>query len=113
MMGSVESIRQKNPKVVEIPFNSTNKWQLSIHETPEDPRHLLVMKGAPERILDRCSTIMINGEPNITTLIWNWVVWVNVSLDSLISILTKHHSQKVLLLILTRKTSQQRNCALS
>ena len=44
MMGSVESIRQKNPKVVEIPFNSTNKWQLSIHETPEDPRHLLVMK---------------------------------------------------------------------
>ena len=24
--------------------------------------HLLVMKGAPERILDRCSTILINGE---------------------------------------------------
>ena len=25
-------------------------------------RYVLVMKGAPERILDRCSTIMINGE---------------------------------------------------
>merc|ERR1719187_2255170 len=70
MMGSVESIRQKNPKVVEIPFNSTNKWQLSIHETPEDPRHLLVMKGAPERILDRCSTIMINGEEQELTEQW-------------------------------------------
>merc|ERR1711962_674070 len=70
MMGSVESIRQKNPKIVEIPFNSTNKWQLSIHETPEDPRHLLVMKGAPERILDRCSTIMINGEEQELTEQW-------------------------------------------
>ena len=35
-----------------------------MHETedPEDPRYLVVMKGAPERILDRCSTILINGE---------------------------------------------------
>merc|ERR1712137_489463 len=32
MLGNVESIRAKNPKIAEIPFNSTNKWQLSIHE---------------------------------------------------------------------------------
>uniref|UniRef100_A0A673KTB2 Sodium/potassium-transporting ATPase subunit alpha n=1 Tax=Sinocyclocheilus rhinocerous TaxID=307959 RepID=A0A673KTB2_9TELE len=52
-----------NRKVAEIPFNSTNKYQLSIHEIEDSPTgHLLVMKGAPERILDRCSTIMINGE---------------------------------------------------
>merc|ERR1719434_437334 len=62
MMGSVEQVRQRNPKVCEIPFNSTNKWQLSIHEIPDDTRYLLVMKGAPERILDRCTKIMINGE---------------------------------------------------
>ncbi|GCC44480.1 hypothetical protein chiPu_0028768, partial [Chiloscyllium punctatum] len=38
--------------------------QLSIHETedPNDKRYLLVMKGAPERILDRCSTIMLQGK---------------------------------------------------
>lgn len=38
--------------------------QLSIHETedPNDNRYLLVMKGAPERILDRCSTIMLQGK---------------------------------------------------
>lgn len=63
MMGSVEQIRERNPKVSEIPFNSTNKWQLSIHETEEsDNRYLLVMKGAPERILERCTDIMINGD---------------------------------------------------
>merc|ERR1711937_245353 len=71
MMGSVEQVRQRNPKVCEIPFNSTNKWQLSIHETDEsDNRYLLVMKGAPERILDRCSTIMINGEELEMTEEW-------------------------------------------
>ncbi|KAH0631695.1 hypothetical protein JD844_006152 [Phrynosoma platyrhinos] len=37
---------------------------LSIHETedPNDNRYLLVMKGAPERILDRCSTILFQGK---------------------------------------------------
>uniref|UniRef100_A0A668UM41 Sodium/potassium-transporting ATPase subunit alpha n=1 Tax=Oreochromis aureus TaxID=47969 RepID=A0A668UM41_OREAU len=62
--GSVRMMRDKNKKVAEIPFNSTNKYQLSIHETedPNDNRYLLVMKGAPERILDRCSTIMLQGK---------------------------------------------------
>uniref|UniRef100_A0AAR2JXZ8 Sodium/potassium-transporting ATPase subunit alpha n=1 Tax=Pygocentrus nattereri TaxID=42514 RepID=A0AAR2JXZ8_PYGNA len=61
--GCVYTLRQKNPKVCEIPFNSTNKYQLSIHVIEDSATgHLLVMKGAPERILDKCSTIMINGE---------------------------------------------------
>ncbi|XP_053308078.1 potassium-transporting ATPase alpha chain 2 [Spea bombifrons] len=62
--GNVMNIRERNRKVCEIPFNSTNKFQLSVHETddPNDKRLLLVMKGAPERILDRCSSIMIGGK---------------------------------------------------
>ena len=39
--------------------------QVSIHELQEDKqkkRNLLVMKGAPERILERCATILIDGE---------------------------------------------------
>lgn len=38
--------------------------QLSIHtlEDPRDPRHVLVMKGAPERVLERCSSILIKGQ---------------------------------------------------
>merc|ERR1712002_713450 len=63
-IGRVEEYRALHKKVIEIPFNSTNKYQVSIHESddPDDKRYILVMKGAPERILDRCSTILINGE---------------------------------------------------
>merc|ERR1711992_224042 len=61
--GNVMEYRAKNKKVCEIPFNSTNKFQVSIHETEDknDNRYLLVMKGAPERIVDRCSTIIVDG----------------------------------------------------
>merc|ERR1711892_1250330 len=61
--GNVMDFRRRNKKVCEVPFNSTNKFQVSIHVTDDgDPRHLLVMKGAPERILDRCSTIWVEGK---------------------------------------------------
>uniref|UniRef100_A0A3B3SJT6 Sodium/potassium-transporting ATPase subunit alpha n=1 Tax=Paramormyrops kingsleyae TaxID=1676925 RepID=A0A3B3SJT6_9TELE len=62
--GSVKEMRDKYPKLSEIPFNSSNKYQLSIHKNPNssESKHLVVMKGAPERILDRCSTIMIQGK---------------------------------------------------
>merc|ERR1711902_315547 len=61
--GNVMEYRKRNKKVCEIPFNSANKYQVSIHETEDtnDNRHLLVMKGAPERILERCSTIVVDG----------------------------------------------------
>jgi sodium/potassium-transporting ATPase subunit alpha len=64
---NVLDYRGKRTKACEIPFNSTNKYQVSIHkkgtEGDDDvDNYLLVMKGAPERILDRCSTILINGE---------------------------------------------------
>merc|ERR1711992_127527 len=61
--GNVMDYRKRNKKVCEIPFNSANKYQVSIHETEDtnDNRYLLVMKGAPERILERCSTIVVDG----------------------------------------------------
>jgi len=61
--GDVIGFRSKNLKIAEIPFNSTNKYQVSIHETADgNQAYLLVMKGAPERILDRCSTMLLNGK---------------------------------------------------
>uniref|UniRef100_A0A8C6VW37 Sodium/potassium-transporting ATPase subunit alpha n=1 Tax=Nothobranchius furzeri TaxID=105023 RepID=A0A8C6VW37_NOTFU len=69
--GSVSDMRARNPKVAEIPFNSTNKYQLSIHEVEDNSSgHLLVMKGAPERILDRCSSIMVNGQEEPLDEMW-------------------------------------------
>ncbi len=62
-LGNAMEQRNQNPKVCEIPFNSTNKYQVSIHRTnDDDKRYFLAMKGAPERIVERCSTIVINGE---------------------------------------------------
>jgi len=66
-LGSVIEYRRRNPKVCEVPFNSTNKYSVTIHETedPNDASYLLCMKGAPERILDRCSTIYIDGHEKV------------------------------------------------
>mmetsp|Transcript_30058 Transcript_30058/g.42255 ORF Transcript_30058/g.42255 Transcript_30058/m.42255 type:complete len:1053 (-) Transcript_30058:74-3232(-) len=62
----VAEYRLANPKVFEIPFNSVNKWQLSIHEYTEKEEDfdgfLLVMKGAPERVIARCDKILIDGQ---------------------------------------------------
>merc|ERR1712015_278845 len=43
--GNIVEYRAKNNKVCEIPFNSTNKFQVSIHrlDDPNEDRHLLVM----------------------------------------------------------------------
>jgi sodium/potassium-transporting ATPase subunit alpha len=70
--GNIMDYRKRNKKVCEIPFNSANKYQVSIHETedPNDNRYLLVMKGAPERILERCSTIVVDGREMPLTEEW-------------------------------------------
>jgi sodium/potassium-transporting ATPase subunit alpha len=60
--GDAMAYRNKHKKITEIPFNSTNKYQVSVHEVEDQPFYLMVMKGAPERIFERCSTILIDGK---------------------------------------------------
>ncbi|KAI8328114.1 hypothetical protein BC941DRAFT_445644 [Chlamydoabsidia padenii] len=70
---SVESIRSQADLVFEIPFNSKNKWMLTIHRssttglakmmsTPASPVSrsdwVLYCKGAPDVLLSRCESIM-------------------------------------------------------
>jgi sodium/potassium-transporting ATPase subunit alpha len=81
--GNVAEYRVMNKKLLEIPFNSTNKFQVSIHETVEnrDQGLLLVMKGAPERMLERSSHILVNGETlELTT---EWVTKFNEAYEAL------------------------------
>ncbi|KAL5500324.1 hypothetical protein EMCRGX_G011868 [Ephydatia muelleri] len=59
-VGSVMECRARYPKIFEIPFNSTNKYQLSVHEQPNKDGYLLVIKGAPERILELCTCYLDN-----------------------------------------------------
>jgi sodium/potassium-transporting ATPase subunit alpha len=68
LLRDVEAYNAACPKLHEIKFNSTNKWQLSIHRpeaggaAPRDDRPLVVLKGAPERVIQMCSKILVNGE---------------------------------------------------
>lgn len=39
--------------------------QVTIHNLEDGSGYLLCMKGAPERILDRCSTIFIHGKEKV------------------------------------------------
>ena len=58
----VDSIRTTHPIKYAIPFNSKNKWQVHVHENSSTGEHIVLMKGAPERILDRCTHAVIGGE---------------------------------------------------
>ncbi|XP_060522051.1 sodium/potassium-transporting ATPase subunit alpha-like [Cylas formicarius] len=57
----IETTRKRFPKVIEIPFSSSNKYQVSVHRVPTGG-FLVVMKGAPEKVLDHCASILRDGE---------------------------------------------------
>ncbi|KAJ3062500.1 hypothetical protein HDU99_005196, partial [Rhizoclosmatium hyalinum] len=53
-----ETAQDEFPKVFEIPFNSSNKWAMTIHKKKHATGSLMLyIKGAPERVLKLCSTI--------------------------------------------------------
>merc|ERR1719320_681197 len=70
------SYRQAHPKLHEIPFDSANKWQISVHaksrgmfpcgpvdeEEDWNKRAVAVLKGAPERVLKMCTHYLEEGE---------------------------------------------------
>ncbi|KAJ9064713.1 hypothetical protein DSO57_1027492 [Entomophthora muscae] len=58
-----DDLQKKYPRVFDIPFNSDNKWAMTISQLPHANGFLtLFLKGAPERVLRLCSTILVNGE---------------------------------------------------
>ena len=53
--------------VHEVPFSSESKFQFSVHSLRSESQLLLVMKGAPEKIVERCSTIVLeHGEVEVS-----------------------------------------------
>ncbi len=48
-------------RIDEVPFSSDRKYMAVL--TKSDGKHQIMMKGAPERVLDRCSRIIINEQP--------------------------------------------------
>ncbi|XP_052741843.1 sodium/potassium-transporting ATPase subunit alpha-B, partial [Bicyclus anynana] len=55
------AIRKRYPKIAEIPFNSVNKYQVSVHLEVSSSKYIIVMKGAPECIVSKCSTLIHNN----------------------------------------------------
>ncbi|CEG42419.1 sodium potassium-transporting atpase subunit [Plasmopara halstedii] len=59
---SADITREEYPLLFEIPFNSTNKWQLVIVPAPNEKTTQrsfdVYMKGAPEVIINRCSSLL-------------------------------------------------------
>ncbi|OOQ89677.1 putative Na/K ATPase alpha 1 subunit [Penicillium brasilianum] len=58
--GSIKSLNDKYQRVFSIPFNSKNKWMLTLHKTPDteknDGSYWLLMKGASDILLPHCSS---------------------------------------------------------
>ncbi|KAJ3192007.1 hypothetical protein HK101_007183 [Irineochytrium annulatum] len=57
-LDNFDGLHDKYPKVFEIPFNSENKWAMTIHKKQHKNGPLMLyIKGAPERILKLCNTV--------------------------------------------------------
>ena len=54
-------ILTKEEQKIAIPFNSDLKWACFLRKTPEN-NFWLAMKGAPERIMSRCTHYLLNGK---------------------------------------------------
>merc|ERR1740133_743054 len=68
-MRDVDEMRRSFGKGFDIPFNSKNKYQVHVHCGTADPENdykdrTIYMKGAPERIIDRC-TQYLTGDGKI------------------------------------------------
>lgn len=60
----IDTYRNMNFKVHEIPFSSTSKWQMSIHAlTHQMGKEFIFLKGAPDVLIDKCSQFVgIGGD---------------------------------------------------
>ncbi|MEZ5270002.1 MAG: HAD-IC family P-type ATPase [Microthrixaceae bacterium] len=58
----VAGLRSSRPRRAELPFDSTTKFMATLHDSPDDPgQSELVVKGAPDVVLQRCSTVALDG----------------------------------------------------
>lgn len=64
-VNSIKNFVDKANRVYEIPFDSTRKMMTVIMN--ENGKETLYMKGAPERVLEKCSAVLENGKIKILT----------------------------------------------
>ena len=64
-VNSIQNFVDKANRVYEIPFDSTRKMMTVIMN--ENGKETLYMKGAPERVLEKCNAVLENGKIKILT----------------------------------------------
>ncbi|KAJ3212486.1 hypothetical protein HDU67_003777 [Dinochytrium kinnereticum] len=67
-LANIDKIASLYPKVFEIPFSSETKTHLTVHRKAHSDGGLTMhVKGAPEKVLNCCTTILLNGKPEPLT----------------------------------------------
>lgn len=67
---SATQTRELNPKEAEIPFSSEYKYQVTIHRMHNTQSYYLIMKGAPEIVIEYCTTVLTdNGTVPLSQLL--------------------------------------------
>ncbi|MFO7956655.1 MAG: HAD-IC family P-type ATPase [Candidatus Brocadiia bacterium] len=57
-----EQLAQEADRIHEIPFSSARQYMATLHLEEDREQRVLLVKGAPDRLLDYCSHIQVNGE---------------------------------------------------
>ena len=61
--GVTEFFRQSYSIVFQVPFSSSTKFSAVVVEHPSFPdQHIILLKGAPEIVLEKCNTYLHHGE---------------------------------------------------
>ncbi|KAI8642277.1 hypothetical protein BD408DRAFT_443634 [Parasitella parasitica] len=108
--GIVQTIRTNNEKIYEVPFNSKNKWMMSISRPVKESMAeelstgassvsqndwVLFCKGAPDVILSRCASILLaDGSEEALT---------DKRIELLLNLQTKWANEGKRVLLLTRR----------
>ena len=62
MKAHLEKIPDRAKRISETPFSSSTKYMATLHQVENDSGHVAFVKGAPERIIEFCTHVLINGE---------------------------------------------------
>ncbi len=57
----IQHLLHEMERIHETPFDSQTKRMITTHHVPGERLHRAYLKGAPERILDMCSHMLLNG----------------------------------------------------
>jgi Ca2+-transporting ATPase len=58
---NIDDLKKQYPRVAEIPFSSERRLMTTVQNTPGGPQ-VAYVKGSPERVLELCSFIHLEGE---------------------------------------------------